>query len=69
MVALERLEEHDVSDHQKIPSISKLNNFRFIDGKILARRAYDIGSGREIPVNLSTTKGMVRRVIITHLCN
>ena len=69
VVALERLEEHDFSDYQKIPSISKLNNFRFIDGKILARRAYDIGSGKEIPVNLSTTKGMVKRVIITHLCN
>ena len=69
VVALERLEEHDVSDHQKIPSISKLNNFRFIDGKILARRAYDIGSGREIPVNHSTTEGMVKRVIITRLCN
>ena len=60
VVALERLEEHDVSDQQKIPSISKLNNFRFIDAKILARRAYNIGSGREIPVKLSTTKGMVK---------
>ena len=51
VVALERPEEHDVSDHQKIPSISKLKNFRFIDAKILARRA----------AKLSTTKGMVKR--------
>ena len=55
VAAVERLEEHVVSaDRQKIPSISKLNNFRFINGKLVTRKAYGIGSGKEIAVNLST---------------
>ena len=58
VAAVERLEEHDVSDQQKIPGISKLNNFTFINGKLLARRAYGIGTGKEIAVNLSPTKGI-----------
>ena len=61
VAAVERLEEHDVSDQQKIPGISKLNNFTFINGKLLARRAYGIGTGKEIAVNLNPTKGIDKK--------
>ena len=61
VAAVERLKEHDVSVQQKIPGISKLNNFTFISGKLLARRAYGIGTGKEIAVNLSPTKGIVKK--------
>jgi len=54
VATVERLEEHVVSDtQQKITGISKLNNFRFPNGKIVARRAYGIGSGKEIAMNPS----------------
>lgn len=59
VAAVECLEEHSISGtQQKIPGISKLNNFRFSEGNLLARRAYGIGSGKEIPVNVSTMTGM-----------
>ena len=61
VAAVEHLEEHDVSDQQKIPGISKLNHFTFINGKLLARGAYAIGTGKEIVVNLSPTKGIVEK--------
>lgn len=55
VVAVERLEEHLVGEtQQKITGISKLNN-----GKIVARRPYGIGSGKEIAVNPSTMTGML----------
>ena len=60
VAAVERLEEHLVSDtQQKITGISKLNNFRLTNGKIVARRAYGIGSGKEIAMNPSTMAGML----------
>lgn len=59
VATVERLEEHVVSDtQQKITGISKVNNFRFTNRKIVARRAYGIGSGKEIAVNPSTMTGM-----------
>ena len=39
---------------QKIPGISKLNNFEFSDGKLVAWRAYSIGSGKRIVVDKVT---------------
>lgn len=60
VVAVERLEEHLVGDtQQKITGISKLNNFRLTNGKIVARRAYDIGRGKEIAMNPSTMTRML----------
>ena len=60
VATVERLEEHVVSDtQQKITGISKLNNFRFTNGKIVARRAYGIGSGKEIAMNPNTMAGML----------
>lgn len=35
---------------QKIPGISKLNNFQFTDGTLMAWRAYGIGQGKSISV-------------------
>ena len=60
VATVDRLDEHVVSDtQQKITAISKLNNFRFTNGKIVARRAYGIGSGKEIAMNPSTMAGML----------
>ena len=60
VATVERLEEHAVSNtQQKITGISKLNNFRFTNGKIVARRAYGIGSGKEIAMHPSTMAGML----------
>ena len=57
VVAVERLEEHSLSTEQcKIPGISKLNNFSFSNGKLVARRAYGMGCGEEITVKLTTGK-------------
>ena len=39
---------------QKIPGITKLNNFEFSDGKLVAWRAYSIGSGKRIVVDKVT---------------
>ena len=38
----------------KITGISKLNNFRFDDGKLLAWRAYAVGSGKLLNVAMDT---------------
>ena len=55
IVAVERLEEHSLSiEKSKIPGISKLNNFRFIGGTLVTTRAYSVGKGKEIALNLST---------------
>lgn len=60
VAAVERLKEQSVSDtQQKITGISKLNNFRLTNGKIVARRAYGIGSGKEIAMNPSAMTGML----------
>lgn len=69
VTAVQRLDEHLASaDQQKIPGISKLNNFRFPNGKLVARKAYGIGSGKEIAVNLSTITGMVKKETLAN-CN
>ena len=55
IVVVERLEEHSLSiEKSKIPGISKLNNFRFIGGTLVTTRAYSVGKGKEIALNLST---------------
>ena len=37
-----------VEDSRKIPTISKVNNFAFHSDSITAWRAYDVGKGKEI---------------------
>ena len=57
VVAVERLEEHSFSTELcKIPGISKLNNFSFSNGKLVARRAYSIDCRKKITVKLTTGK-------------
>lgn len=64
VVAVECLEELPTSgSQQKIPGISKLHNFRFTEGKLVARRAYGIGNGKEISINPSTIAGMVTKMM------
>ena len=41
---------NETAELQKIPGISKLNNFQFIDRSLLAWRAYGIGQGKSIAV-------------------
>jgi len=58
VATVERLDEHVVSDtQQKITGISKVNNFRFTNGKIVARKTY--GIGKEIAKNPRTMAGML----------
>ena len=47
VVAMETIEDL-VEDSRKIPTISKLNNFAFHADSITAWRAYDVGKGKEI---------------------
>ena len=47
VVAMETTEDL-VEDSRKIPAISKLNNFAFHGDSITAWRAYDVGKGKEI---------------------
>ena len=62
VVAVECLEKHAIGgSQQKIPGISKLHNFRFSEGKLVARRKYEIGSGKDIAINPSTITGMVTK--------
>ena len=51
-----------VSEHAKIKNISKLNNFEFKDDCIKSWRAYGIGKGKDIKVEIST-EGNVTKVI------
>lgn len=44
-----------ISEPAKIHNVSKLNNFEFTEGGIKAWRAYDIGRGKEIKADTSTT--------------
>ena len=44
-----------ISEPAKIHHVSKLNNFEFTEGGIKAWRAYDIGRGKEIKADTSTT--------------
>lgn len=60
VATVECLSRNTVSDtQQKITGISKLNNFRFTNGKIVTRRAYGIASGKKIAMNPSTMTGML----------
>jgi hypothetical protein len=44
------IDDSSVSLLQKIPGISKLNNFEFKDGDLLAWRAYNVGQGKKIDI-------------------
>ena len=48
------VEDSAACDLPKITGISKLNNFRFDDGKLLAWRAYAVGSGKLLNVAIDT---------------
>ena len=48
------VEDSAACDLPKITGISKLNNFRFDDGKLLAWRAYAVGSGKLLNVAMDT---------------
>ena len=49
-------EEAVVDDNRKIVGINKLNNFEFKDEILVAWRAYDMGKGKEIPLE-TTSEG------------
>ena len=49
------LEESVTGELPKIVGISKLNNFRFTDGKLTAWRAYAVGRGKLLEL---TTPGL-----------
>ena len=42
---------NETTELQKIPGISKLNNFQYTDGNLQALRAYGIGQGKNIMNN------------------
>ena len=44
----------EIIQQQKFPGISKLHNFEFGDGALVAWRACDIGSGKRFVVDKST---------------
>lgn len=44
----------EINQEQKIPGISKLHNFEFSDGALVAWRAYNIGSGKRFVIEKST---------------
>ena len=44
----------EINQEQKIPGISKLHNFEFSDGALVAWRAYNIGSGKRFVMEKST---------------
>ena len=49
VASLDFLGEHENSGlRQKIPGISKLNNFKFCDGGVQVWQAYDIGPGKNL---------------------
>ena len=48
----------EISQQQKIPGISKLHNFEFGDGELLAWRAYGIGSGKRFVVDKNTGQSL-----------
>ena len=55
VVALEKLDESNHSlVEDKIPGISVLNNYKFVGTKLIAWRAYGIGSGNVIMKGLKT---------------
>ena len=54
VVAMETIEDL-VEDSRKIPMISKLNNFAFHGDSIIAWRAYDVGKGKEIALEKTSS--------------
>ena len=57
VAAVEHLEGHDLTIEQpKIPEISRLNNFHFASGKLVAARAYGIGNEKQTDVKLTAGK-------------
>lgn len=55
VAAVECLEEHNLTIGQpKIPRISKLNNFRFENGKLVDSGAYNLGNGKQVALNLTS---------------
>ena len=54
VVAMEAIEDL-LEDSRKIPTISKLNNFAFHGDSITAWRAYDVGKGKEIVLEKSSS--------------
>ena len=57
VVALENLNEPaSAPDQPKIPGISKLNNYRYVNDELFAWRAYGIGSGKKVDQQLTTGK-------------
>lgn len=53
VAAVDRLDESNLVG-DKIPGISTLNNYKFIDKKLYAWRAYGIGSGKVVMEQLTT---------------
>ena len=52
--SVDSVEDSAACDLPKITGISKLNNFRFDDGKLLAWRAYAVESGKLLNVAMDT---------------
>lgn len=56
VVSLESIEELPVvEENRKVPAISKLNNFLFNADSFTAWRAYDIGSGKEMKLETTSS--------------
>ena len=68
VAALKTIDESLPSHYHapKLPGINKYNNFRFSSGKLLAWRAYSIGSGKQIQVTLSSGKNLFIVVIMLY---
>ena len=49
----------NVQQQQKIPGISKLNNFQYRDGHLLAWRAYGIGIGKRVVDKITGTIAII----------
>lgn len=55
VAAVECLEERNLTiGPPKIPRISKLNNFRFENGKLVDSGAYNVGNGKQVALNLTS---------------
>ena len=53
VVAVDKLDEVNLVN-DKIPGISTLNNYKYIDKKLIAWRAYGIGRGKVVMKQLKT---------------
>jgi len=54
-------EQEPAQQQQKIPGISKLNNFQYRDGHLLAWRAYGIGEGKRVVDKIKGTIAIISR--------